>query len=111
MIENLTRDEATLVTEIVEKMESADPELYRTYGPEARKRTLEDTAFHLQHLAGALAVNEPGVFRDYKAWLHEMLTARGIDVRHIDLCWRAIEDVLVARYGEEAYTAVRFLRA
>lgn len=46
-------------------------------GALGRLPTRDDLRQHVEFLAGALALQEPQYFRDYMAWSHRVLTARG----------------------------------
>ena len=54
------------------------PEWTARYGDLATKRGVEDAAFHVEFLAGALETGEAAAFTDYVAWLLDVLQSRGI---------------------------------
>lgn len=54
------------------------PEWLTRYGDLATKRGVEDMAFHVEFLAGALETGEGATFIDYVAWLLDVLGSRGI---------------------------------
>src|SRR6266446_1347746 len=63
------RDNAGLLAEtVVEAMRAAHPEMFSRYGAAGRRRCLEDTQFHLEHLAAALDVDDPGEFLASRAF-------------------------------------------
>jgi hypothetical protein len=111
LVQALEVDESDLAADVVKRMELADPHLYSSYGPEARMRTLEDVGFHFQHLRGALAVEDEEVFREYKRWLSEILQARNVKEEHLQLCFRAMSEALIAAYGDAASQALTYMDA
>ena len=73
------RDNAGLLAEaVVEAMPAARPDMFSGYGAAGRRRCLEDTQFHLEHLAAALDVDDPGEFLAYRNWLSVVLGAHGV---------------------------------
>lgn len=54
------------------------PEWHARYGEAGAKRGLEDAAFHVEFLAGALETGEEATYTDYVSWLVGVLGARGI---------------------------------
>lgn len=104
------RDNAGPLAEIVvEAMRAARPDMFSRYGAAGRRRCLEDTQFHLQHLAAALDIDDPGEFAAYRNWLSVVLGAHGVPEEDIDANFAAIASVLTERYGQSAEIAVRFL--
>lgn len=54
------------------------PDLSLRHGSGAREREEEDTAFHLDFLAGALLSGDPTPFEEYALWSSDVLEARGL---------------------------------
>lgn len=54
------------------------PDWVERYGDLARLRGVEDAAFHVEFLAGALETGEDAAFTDYVRWLLDVLGSRGI---------------------------------
>lgn len=105
----LERDATELARETVDSMEARDPDLFTRYGARGRTYCLEDTIYHLQHLAAALSTDDIDEFRSYRGWLVAMLGARGIAGSDIQANFAAIADVLSGRLGAGADRAVAFL--
>jgi MerR family transcriptional regulator, light-induced transcriptional regulator len=104
------RDNAGLLAEaVVEAMRAARPDMFSRYGASGRRRCFEDTQFHLEHLAAALDVDDPGEFVAYRKWLSVVLGAHGVPEEDIDANFAAIASVLRERYGTSADIAVRLL--
>lgn len=72
-----------LLDNIVEEIFAAYPSLYERYGENGKKRTREDNQHHLDYLQTAYEAGEPKLFVDYTIWLHELLSARGMNERII----------------------------
>jgi hypothetical protein len=103
-----------LATEVTQRMEDQQPDLFRRYRTREGARDpaewcKEDTAYHLRHLAAAVDSGDPDEFREYRSWLVGMLGARGIPETDIDGNLEAIDAVLTARLGEDAAPAVAML--
>ena len=104
------RGASALIAEaVVEAMDAARPDMLARYGASARRRCVEDTRFHLEHLAAALEVGDPGEFLAYRRWLGVVLAARGIPEEDVDANLAAIASVLAERYGESAGAVAAFL--
>ena len=103
-------DEASsIATDVVAFMEDRNPDLFKKYGKSGRARCLEDTEYHVRHLAAALDAEDASEFSRYRGWLIELLEPRGVPVADIDANFSALGEVLQARYGRTAKTARSFL--
>jgi hypothetical protein len=104
------RDNADALAEaVVHNMQAVHPRMFLRYGAEGHRRCAEDTRFHLEHLAAALDIDDPGEFLAYRRWLGVVLGARGIPEADIDSNFATIASLLAERYGEAADVAVRLL--
>lgn len=92
-------------------MTRAHPELFARYGPIGKERCLEDTAFHVRHLAAALDAGDPEEFVAYRRWLVDLLVPRGVPETDITSNFAALAEVLRQRYGSDADVAVSLLNA
>lgn len=72
-----------LLDKVVEEIFNAYPSLYERYGENGKKRTREDNQHHLNYLQSAYDADDPKLFVDYTLWLHELLSARGMNERII----------------------------
>lgn len=54
------------------------PDWFARFGEAASRRGVEDSAYHVEFLAGGLETGEAGAFTDYVAWLTDVLVSRGI---------------------------------
>jgi hypothetical protein len=72
------------------------PDLHARYGEAGREKCLQDMRYNLEHLAPAVALDQPSMFEGYARWLVGMLGARGIPTdeiaRSLALTRAAIED-------------------
>lgn len=87
-----------LALRITDVMYREDPSLLARYDQRGRARCLEDMRYNLEHLAPALALDEPAMFSGYVRWLVELLAAHGVpasDVRRsLELTQATLADVL-----------------
>lgn len=74
-----------LARAITEALYARRPDLFERYGEAGRGKCVQDMRYNLEHLAPAVALQDPSLFALYARWLGGMLRARGIpadDVRH-----------------------------
>jgi signal transduction histidine kinase/CheY-like chemotaxis protein len=74
---------AELAAMIVDRQYSLNPILRERYGETGREKCVEDTIFHLAHLASALLASSPSLFANYIGWVGSVMHAAGI--RHEDV--------------------------
>lgn len=73
-----------LARAITDAMYGVDPTLMARYGEAGRMKCLQDMRYSLEHLAPAVALDDPSLFARYVTWLEGLLAARGVgsdDVR------------------------------
>jgi NAD(P)-dependent dehydrogenase (short-subunit alcohol dehydrogenase family) len=104
--------------EVARRMAEQHPTLFATYRRRARNKTkspeewcAEDSAHHVRALAAAVSIDDPSEFETYRAWLVEMLGARGIPEKDVHLNLSCIAVLLEERLGDDAAGAVAMLRA
>ena len=69
---------------ITDVLYGRDPTLVTRYGEAGRVKCLQDMRYSLEHLAPAVALDDPSLFARYVIWLEGLLAARGVgsdDVR------------------------------
>lgn len=76
--EMLHAQRAELVADIVEREFLRHPELEQRYGKTVRARMIEDTGYHLEYLAQAVAADRAVLFIEYMGWAKVMLAKRGV---------------------------------
>ncbi len=83
---------------ITDVLYGRDPTLVTRYGEAGRVKCLQDMRYSLEHLAPAVALDDPSLFARYVIWLEGMLAARGVgsdDVRRsLEATQRALLDRL-----------------
>lgn len=74
----IRRNAAPVAERVTEEFLFRHPDWTERYGDAARKRGLEDAAFHLEFLAAAIESDSTSAFADYARWTSRVLQARGI---------------------------------
>jgi len=72
-----------LVEQMVDREFVRHPQLEQCYGHTVRARMLEDTGYHLDYLAQAIASDNETLFLDYIGWAKVMLTKRGVPAHYL----------------------------
>lgn len=90
---------------VTEEQYRKQPDLNSRFGPNGRKRTKEDTLYHLRYLAQSVTMSSPLLFIQYIAWLKELLaqfkvTEKDI-LNNLLLIQQAIEANIDSPYKEE----------
>lgn len=109
LVAALECDAVAIAVEVVDLMEQRHPDLFTRYGETGRVRCVEDTEFHIRHLAAAVDSNDQDEFRRYRRWLTDLLEPRGVPAEDIDANLSTLGEVLGARYGRSAAKARSFL--
>ncbi len=84
---------AELVTLTMERLGEVFPPL-RGYDEHQRDATLEDLGHIVDFLAAALYVDEPALFTDFLGWTAQVLRARRVPLRSLDMTLTALADTL-----------------
>ena len=86
--------------------------LMEKYGERGREKCLQDMRYNLEHLAPALALDEPDMFRGYVRWLVELLAAHGVGARDVRRSLELTRTTLAAVFGaDEAAAAAGMIDA
>lgn len=88
----LRGEKASLAAKANESFLARHPDWRVRYGAAGAKRGLEDAAFHIEFLAGALETGEEATFADYVDWLVGVLGARGIGPEFVGESLRLVGD-------------------
>ena len=67
-----------LAESIVARQYSRQRELWKPYGEVGRARAVRDAHYHIEFLANAVGLEEPGLFVDYFAWCKVVFHHRGL---------------------------------
>ena len=92
-----------LLDKIVEEIFNAYPSLYERYGENGKKRTREDNQHHLDYLQSAYEADDSKLFVDYTVWLHELLSARGMNEKIIIDNYERLIPLLKDHMDKEKY--------
>jgi methanogenic corrinoid protein MtbC1 len=76
--ESLRRAQPSLAARAADLFLERHPDLRSRYGEAGRTHCVQDAAFHLSFLAGAVETGAPEAFAGYGRWTGRMLAARGI---------------------------------
>ncbi len=110
--ESILARKEELAREITDALYADDPGLLERFGEAGRARCLEDMHYCLEHLAPAVAMDDPSLFARYVTWLEGLLAARGIGGRDVRRSLEATLAVLGERLGpDESTGALRCLQA
>lgn len=104
--------EDELAREITDALYADEPALLERFGEAGRAKCLEDMRYCLEHLAPAVAMDDPSLFARYVTWLEALLAARGIGSRDVRRSLEAACAVLAERLRPaESAGALRCLHA
>lgn len=101
-----------LAREITNAIYADDPALLERFGEAGRAKCLQDMHYCLEHLAPAIAMDDPSLFARYVTWLEGLLAARGVGSQDVRRSLEATRAVLDERLDpDESAGALRCLRA
>lgn len=91
----ITARRRSLAKTVITRLYERQPSLRDRYGEQGQQQCLQDTVYHLDHLATAVTFGSPKLFSHYLAWAKATLLAHGVaweDVaNHLDI----LREVLV----------------
>ena len=96
-----------LARAITEALYAEQPSLLARHGEEGRTKCLQDMRYNLEHLAPAVALEDPALFGRYVQWLTRMLGARGVAGGDVRRSIEVTEAVLLARFPAALAAATR----
>jgi hypothetical protein len=96
---------------ITDAMYREKPELLERYGEVGRVRCLEDMHFNIEHIAPAVALDEPALFERYVVWLRDMLAARNVPADDVRRSLELTNDVVKQHIPEHADAIARVVNA
>ena len=104
------KDELALA--VTDAVYASRPELRDRYGEIGITRCREDIRYTIEHLAPAVALGEPTLFRGYVTWLIELLRARSIPADDVRLSLISLRQILGERLPpDESGEAARIIAA
>lgn len=107
----LTRKEE-LASAVTDAVYAEDPALLERFGESGRAKCLQDMRYSLEHLAPALAMDDPSLFEGYVRWVENLLAARSISARDVRRSLHITAHVMRERLQpDDAAIVVRFVLA
>jgi hypothetical protein len=103
----LLGEKDTLSLEIADALYAERPELMDRYGAAGRERCREDLRFNLEHLAPAVALDEPALFAGYVTWLAGLLSARRIPGEEIARSLALTGEAIARRFPPDEAAAAQ----
>lgn len=94
-VDRLSRAEERLVEAAYRGLGERFPDL-AGYSPWQIERTREDIAYHLRYLASAVMVADDRVYLEMVAWLVDLLAARGVPARAVELTIELLAELAAA---------------
>lgn len=108
--EALLAGKEELARAVTDALYAERPDLLETWGERGRRHCLQDVRYTIEHLAPAVALEQPELFAAYTTWLRSMLGARGIPVddvrRTLELTRASLADHLPGEQAEPALAAL-----
>src|SRR5436305_14099100 len=83
-----------LAEAVVARQYERQPGLGERYGEGGRAKCVQDTEYHLAHLAAAVTFSSPALFRDYIGWAKAVLAAFGVAPEDVAGNLACLRDVL-----------------
>lgn len=112
LAEKLRAARAAVAAAVTEEFLVRHPEWLTRYGELARVRGVEDAAFHVDYLAGAVEAGTASTFEDYARWTARVLAARGIAPEFVNENLEQVERAARPYLAEaEAGLVARFVAA
>lgn len=99
--ERLIAERGSLAPAITDELYRRRPELLEKYGAVGRQRCLEDMNFNLEHLAPAVALEEPEMFIRYIRWVDDLLRARKVPSDELTLSLQITREQVADWFPEE----------
>lgn len=110
--DSILAQKGELAREVTDALYADDPTLVERFGEAGRAKCLQDMHYCLEHLAPAIAMDDPPLFARYVTWLEGLLAARGIGSRDVRRSLEATRAVLAERLQpDESSAALRCLDA
>lgn len=110
--ETLLARREELASAMTDALYAERPALLERYGAGGVARCREDMRYTIEHLAPAVALEDPQMFVRYVTWLVNLLRARGIPADDVRGALDATGRVLAARVAPDEYVQIeKSLRA
>ena len=92
---------AELAAAITDALYAAMPELQEKHGDRGRAKCLQDMRYNLEHLAPAVALDDPSLFAGYAVWLRDLLASRGVAAAEVGRSLELTREIARARMPAE----------
>ena len=91
---------------VTDALYAEDPRLLERFGELGRAKCLQDMRYCLEHLAPALALDDPSLFTRYVHWVESLLAVRGIASGDVRRSLETMQRVIAGRIppDETAFT-------
>lgn len=110
--ESILRRKEELAYGITDVIFVDDRTLLERFGEVGRAKCLQDMRYCLEHLAPAVALNDPSLFARYVLWLENLLAVRGISSRDVRRSLEVTQALLAERLRpDEAVSVLQCVRA
>lgn len=96
----LLRQTESLARAVTEALYSERPELQDKYGLSGRDKCLQDMRHNIEHIAAAVDLGAPEIFRDYTTWLNGLLRARHVATDELLLSFQLMESIVKSSFAK-----------
>jgi hypothetical protein len=103
--DRLVAEKEDLARAITDALYAERPELLARYGAAGREKCLQDMRYNLEHLAPAVALDQPAMFAGYAQWLAGLLGARGIPLEDVVRSLVLTREAIAHRFTREQAAA------
>lgn len=102
----LIGEKEELARAITDALYRERPELLARWGAAGREKCLQDMRYNLEHLAPAVALDQPALFAGYARWLLGLLEARGIPPGDVTRSLALTRTIIDSRFPSDEAAAV-----
>lgn len=99
-----------IISVVVKGIYEDYPELTGKFGERGKRKCEEDNRHHFDHLDTCLTMNNDQMFVDYALWLNGILTARGMETKHLIDNFERIDRAIAHEGTENQEDYMRLLR-
>lgn len=93
----LLRQIESLAGAVTDALYDERPELQAKHGASGREKCLQDMRYNIEHLAAAVDLGVPEMFREYTAWLDGLLRARNVATDDLLHSFQLMKSVVQSR--------------
>jgi hypothetical protein len=96
-----------LAQRITDALYATDPALHERFGDAGRAKCLQDMDYCLEHLAPAVALEDPTLFARYVLWLEQLLAVRSVGSEDVRRSLEATQEILAKELSSAEAAFVR----